>query len=105
MFHVQSTKLTKFGSFVAALLLSACVGPGPGSGTDRPAGDRGGPPPFSTLDRNGDGQVTLDEFKSHDIPRGNHAQVFNSIDTDADGVLTENEFSSHRPPSPPSSSQ
>jgi hypothetical protein len=57
------------------------------------------------LDRNGDGQVTLDEFKSHDIPRGNHAQVFNSIDTDADGVLTENEFSSHRPPSPPSSSQ
>jgi hypothetical protein len=105
VFHVQFAKLNRYALIAATVMLSACVGPGPGAGPDRPGEGRGGPPPFSSLDLNGDGEVTLDEFKSHDIPRGDHTEVFNSIDTDADGVLTQSEFSGHRPPSPPSSSQ
>lgn len=76
-----------------ALAMPASYGQGPG-------GERG-PPPFSKLDLNGDGVMTLEEFKSHVIPHGDHAEVFVIIDTDADGVITEQEFTSHRPPSPP----
>ena len=92
------------GLIVTALALSACVGPGPGPGSSssRPGGDRRGPPPFSTLDSSGDGQLTLDEFSSHKIPHGDHTEVFNTIDVDGDGVITESEYSSHRPPSRPS---
>ena len=97
---------TRVGLLVTALALSACAGPGPGPGPgsspNRPEGGRRGPPPFSTLDSSGDGQLTLDEFSSHKIPHGDHAEVFNTIDVDGDGVITESEYTSHRPPSRPS---
>jgi EF-hand domain pair len=105
-----SVNLRRFGWIIAAVMLSACAGPGgpggPGGsgGPDRPDGERRGPPPFSNLDLNGDGQLTLDEFKSHKIPHGDHTDVFNTIDTNGDGVITEAEYTSHRPPEPPSRS-
>jgi len=46
--------------------------------------------------------MTLEEFKTKTIPRGDHAEVFNNIDANGDGVVTESEFTSHRPPSRPS---
>ena len=99
-------RLTRVGLLVTALALSACVGPGPGPGSssspDRPGGERRSPPPFSQLDLNGDGQMTLEEFRRKTIPRGDHAEVFNNIDANGDGVVTEREFTSHRPPSRPS---
>jgi hypothetical protein len=92
-----AVNLKRAGCIVAALVFSACAGPGP-----KPSdGDRRGPPPFSSLDLNKDGQLTLDEFKSHEIPHGDHAEVFNTIDSDRDGVITEVEYNSHRPPDPP----
>ena len=90
--------LNCFPWLLAAILVGACAGPGP----KPPEGDRRGPPPFSSLDLDKDGQLTLDEFKSHKIPHGEHAEVFNSIDTNGDGVITEAEYTSHRPPEPPS---
>lgn len=89
--------LSPFALMIAAVLLTGCPGPGP-----RPdEGDRRGPPPFSELDLNRDGQLTLDEFKTHKIPHGDHTEVFNSIDSNGDGVVTEAELTSHRPPERP----
>jgi hypothetical protein len=96
--YMTLVKLTRFGLILTALALSGCPAPGP----NRPDGERRGPPPFSQLDLNGDGQMTLEEFKSHKIPRGDHAEVFKNIDANGDGVVTESEFTSHRPPSRPS---
>jgi hypothetical protein len=91
----------RYRIYTAALLglaalfgLSGCKPPPPG-------GDMQGPPPFKTLDLNGDGRLTLEEFKSHAIPRGDHQDVFKMIDANGDGVVTEDEFTNHRPPMPP----
>ena len=100
---MPSVKLSSLGLIIAAVILAACVGPGPNQPGPNPTdGDRRGPPPFSSLDLNKDGQLTLDEFKSHEIPRGDHAEVFNTIDVDGDGIITQTEYDSHRPPDPPS---
>ena len=66
-----------------------------------PGGDTRSPPAFKTLDLNGDGRLTLEEFKSHEIPRGDHEEVFKVIDTSGDGVISEEEYTSHRPPPQP----
>lgn len=55
-------------------------------------------PKFSKLDLNQDGSVTLDEFKQHQIPRGDHLTVFNHIDGNGDGAISEDEFFNHKPP-------
>ncbi len=88
----------------SALLLSACNPPnsrGPGG----PGGAEGGPdrkpPPFTELDPNGDGNLTLDEFSQHPIPQGQHADIFRMIDTNGDGIITQTEYDSHEPPPPP----
>ena len=59
---------------------------------------RRGPPPFSSLDLDGDGLVTLSEFEQHEIPHGDHSTVFSNIDADDDGAITETELTSHKPP-------
>lgn len=43
---------------------------------------------FKTLDRNGDGVITLDEW----LAAGRKEQVFRSIDTNHDGKVTLEEF-------------
>ena len=65
-------------------------------GGDRPG--RGGPPPFSQVDLDADGSLTLDEFQSENIPHGDHSEIFSSMDTDGDGVVSETEWSDHKPP-------
>jgi len=93
-----------------AALATACGPGGPGGpgGSGGPGGPGGpgsgpeqGPPPFSELDPNGDGKLTLEEFKQHKIPHGDHDEVFRMIDANGDGVITQAEFDSHRPPAPP----
>ena len=42
--------------------------------------------------------MTLEEFKQHPIPHGDHETLFNIIDSDGDGVINEQELSSHKPP-------
>jgi hypothetical protein len=59
---------------------------------------RRGPPPFSSLDLNGDSSVTLSEFEQHKIPHGDHSEVFSHIDANDDGAITETEFTNHKPP-------
>ncbi len=61
-------------------------------------GQRKGPPPFSELDLDEDGLITLEEFKQHKIPKGDHETIFSHIDADRDSVITEDELSSHKPP-------
>lgn len=61
-------------------------------------------PKFSTLDLDGNGLITLAEFKQHQIPRGDHLTVFNHIDVDGNGEISEEEFVNHRPPRPPKGS-
>lgn len=57
-------------------------------------------PSFTSIDLNGDGEVDIDEFSQHEIPRGDHQTIFSLIDGDADGVITEQEFTDHKPPRP-----
>ena len=61
-------------------------------------GDRRGPPPFNKLDIDGDGLITLEEFKQHKLPRGEHDVVFKHIDANRNGVISEQELTSHKPP-------
>ena len=89
-----STPATVLILFTAMLALGGCQPPGR-------SGDMRGPPAFNTLDLNGDGQLTLEEFGRHDIPRGDHAEIFKLIDTSGDGVISEEEYTSHRPPPQP----
>jgi len=98
---MQYTRLFfNVGLFGAVLFLStACKPQGPDGG---PSGGMGGPPPFSEFDLNGDGVMTLEEFSEHEIPHGEHAEVFSMIDANGDGQITEEEFTSHKPPAPPS---
>jgi Ca2+-binding EF-hand superfamily protein len=56
------------------------------------------PPQFSSLDLDGDGSVTFEEFEQSDVPNDDYATIFGHIDADGDGVLTEAEFTSHKPP-------
>jgi Ca2+-binding EF-hand superfamily protein len=53
------------------------------------------------LDLNGNGVVTIDEFRQHPIPHGEHDEVFRRIDANGDGAITQAEFANHRPPPPP----
>jgi len=60
--------------------------------------DRQGPPAFSSIDINGDGEIDLDEFSQYPLPSGDHQTIFSHIDSDNDGVITSIEFKNHRPP-------
>jgi len=61
-------------------------------------GDRRGPPPFSKLDLDSDGLITLEEFKQHKLPHGEHENVFKHIDANEDSVISKQEMESHKPP-------
>ncbi|WP_281560786.1 EF-hand domain-containing protein [Thalassomonas sp. RHCl1] len=62
---------------------------------------RRGPPPFSQLDLNGDQAISLEEFKQHQIPRGDHETVFANIDSNGDQQISEQEHLAHKPPCSP----
>ena len=65
----------------------------------RPEGKpQGGPPQFSSVDINDDGELTFEEFSAQEIPHGDHQTVFNDMDSDGNGEVSENEFTSFRPP-------
>ncbi|MCM2678529.1 EF-hand domain-containing protein [Echinimonas agarilytica] len=84
---------------VCGLLMSAAFGAlaePPRSHADKP--ER---PTFSSLDVDGDGKMTLEEFSQHTIPHGKHERVFTHIDADADGVISKTEFDDHKPKRPP----
>jgi Ca2+-binding EF-hand superfamily protein len=55
-------------------------------------------PEFSSLDLDGDGSVTYDEFEQSEVPNNEHAIIFGHIDADGDGALTEDEYTNHKPP-------
>jgi Ca2+-binding EF-hand superfamily protein len=55
-------------------------------------------PAFSDVDVNGDGIVTLEEFKEQKIRGGNHEEIFSHIDANQDQQITEDEFTNHKPP-------
>lgn len=63
--------------------------------------DRRGPPErpsFSSIDLDGNGEVSFDEFSSHEIPFGEHQTIFDHIDSDQNGSITQEEFENHKPP-------
>lgn len=62
------------------------------------SGQRQGPPAFSDLDLDGDGGITLEEFKQSEIPHGSHEDIFSHIDSDEDGSISEDELTNHKPP-------
>ena len=97
MSSVRRAKLIGFGLTIA-VALPACAGPEPA----QPGSERRGPPPFSSLDLNGDGRLTLEEFRSHQIPHGDHDEAFSMIDANSDRIVTQSEFENHKPPEPPS---
>lgn len=58
-------------------------------------------PEFSQLDVDGDGEIVLEEFKQHEIPRRSHEEIFSHIDADGNGAITRQEFIDHKPPCRP----
>ena len=70
------------------------------AGSDQGDRPQGGPPAFSSIDSDGDGEISFSEFSSKEIPQGDHQTIFDEIDSNGDGVITESEFSNHKPPRP-----
>lgn len=66
--------------------------------SEQERGPQGGPPAFSSIDSDGNGEIDFDEFSSQEIPHGDHQTIFDQMDSDGDGVVSEEEFKSHRPP-------
>ncbi|MBQ4833123.1 EF-hand domain-containing protein [Pseudoalteromonas sp. MMG010] len=65
------------------------------------AQDRSGPPQkpdFSSIDSDGSGSISYDEFNAKKPPHIDDVQsIFDEIDTDGNGEISEDEFSSHKP--------
>jgi len=81
-----------------ALVLSLGVTSQSYAGGSQQGGPQGGPPQFSSVDTDGDGELTFDEFSAQEIPHGDHQTVFDDMDSDGNGVVSENEFTSFKPP-------
>lgn len=82
----------------SALIISSCISSYSFAGSDNEErGERRGPPQFSELDLDSDGEITLEEFLEHRGP-GSPEEVFSHIDADGDGVITESELTDHKPP-------
>lgn len=77
---------------------------GPGQGGQHGPGQGGHPKPeeiFAKLDADGDGNVTLEEFKKGPKAQEDPAkaeEIFKKIDANSDGNITLEEFKAHRPP-------
>lgn len=92
-------------AFASALCLAEDkpAGPPPGG----PGGDRPRPNPeemFKKMDTNGDGSVSLEEFKENPRAKENPdraTEAFKRMDKDNDGKVTLEEFKSGRPPGGP----
>tara|TARA_R110001592_G_scaffold224287_3_gene479904 strand:+ start:256 stop:543 length:288 start_codon:yes stop_codon:yes gene_type:complete len=63
-------------------------------------GPQGGPPAFSSIDSDGNGEIDFDEFSSQEIPHGDHQTIFDEMDSNGDDVVSEDEFNNHKPPRP-----
>lgn len=77
------------------------------AGPPRGPGQGGHPKPeeiFKKLDADGDGNVTLEEFKKSPRAKENPEkaeEIFKKIDANSDGNITLEEFKAHRPPPHP----
>jgi Ca2+-binding EF-hand superfamily protein len=57
------------------------------------AAQSGSPPTFESLDKNGDGKVSLNEAAENDAL----FVAFKSLDTNKDGLLSREEFAAYKP--------
>lgn len=64
----------------------------------RPAQQEHKRPIFSDIDLDGSGYITLDEFRQHALPFGEHSEVFQRFDVNQDGEISRDEFINHKPP-------
>jgi hypothetical protein len=56
------------------------------------------PPAFSAVDLDGNGSITLEEFKQYKLTHNRHQRIFNHIDRDGDQLISEQELKDHKPP-------
>ncbi|WP_426358192.1 EF-hand domain-containing protein [Pseudocolwellia sp. HL-MZ19] len=81
---------------IIATLLLTSIGQVYAKGDQR--GERPQRPSFSSIDTNEDGEISLDEFKEHELPMGDHETIFEEMDSDGNNAIDEDEFDSHKPP-------
>jgi hypothetical protein len=59
------------------------------------------PPEFSSVDTNSDGEISLTEFSTQNLPGDMDADtIFDQMDSDSDGTVSKEEFQSFKPPRP-----
>lgn len=91
-------------AITAALSFGQDAPKGP-KGPKGPGGQRPSPEKvFARLDADGDGEVTLEEFKANPRAQRNPeraGEIFSKMDLDSSGGVSFEEFKSHRPPHPP----
>ena len=84
--------------YVAVALIAACVAfggqaPAPQT-TQKPRDPKKA---FARLDTNGDGKVSLEEFKARGKDPAKREKRFNKLDTNHDGFLSMEEFAAGYP--------
>jgi Ca2+-binding EF-hand superfamily protein len=79
----------------AALLSAASASAVAQSMTEATPGSAAGAPSFKSYDSNGDGKISLEEFKA----QGGQEQAFARIDANQDKSLNKDEFSRQDKPS------
>jgi len=85
---------------IAFALSVGFMGQSYAAGSEQGNRPQGGPPPFSSIDSDGDGEISYSEFSSQEIPHGDHQTIFDEMDSDSNGVVSEEEFNSFKPPRP-----
>lgn len=92
---------------IAAVMLLTAVSPAEDKPPGPPPGGQGKPNPedvFKKLDTNGDGSISLDEFKAGPRAPKDEAkakEIYGKIDADGSGGISQEEFKAHRPPHGP----
>ena len=93
--------MKKCSKFLIAFALSVgFMGQSYAADSDQGNRPQGGPPAFSSIDNDDDGEISFSEFSSQDIPHGDHQTIFDEMDSDSNGVVSEEEFSNFKPPRP-----
>ena len=85
---------------IAAAIFAGFVSQSYASDSNQSKGPQPTRPDFSTVDSDGDGEISLDEFSTQTLPHGDYQTVFDAMDTDGDGVVSEDEFNNFKPPRP-----